>query len=212
MWIISCAVLIKTNCILPWNYNKFGLFFEKFWLNKKYPSIAQISSKRDWKVISCVSNWMNCLLVKLLPKIFFFSINILDPWGVLWMNARVALWLSRRAQRLCSGNPILWLVSRSNLTLIISLKSKGFLWLFERIFFFHFLSDKHFGYGAFFLRENERKKSLLSTVLVMVLVVAWFCSEISTSGRFPSIQIQAKWNTCKLGACGLLWKTEPMRN
>lgn len=52
------------------------------------------------------------------------------------MNARVALWLSRRAQRLCSGNRILWLVSRSNLTLIISLKSKGFLWLFERSFFF----------------------------------------------------------------------------
>ena len=158
---------------------------------------------------------MNCLLVKLLPKIFF-SINILDPWGVLWMNARVALWLSRRAQRLCSGNRILWLVSRSNLTLIISLKSKGFLWLFERsfffFFFFHFLSDKHFGYGAFFLGENERKKPLLSTVLVMVLVVALFGSKISTSGRFPSIQIQAKRNTCQLGACGLLWKTEPMRN
>lgn len=88
---------------------------------------------------------------------------MLDPWGVLWVNARVALWLSRRAQRLCSGNRILWSASRSNLTLIISLKSKGFLWLFERsfFFFFHFLSDKHFGYGAFFLGENERKKTLI---------------------------------------------------
>lgn len=40
--------------------------------------------------------------------------------------------------------------------------------------------------------KMKGKKPLLSTVLGMVLVVALFGSEISTSGRFPSIQIQAK--------------------
>ena len=29
--------------------------------------------------------------------------------------------------------------------------------IWEDFFFFHFLSDKHVGYGAFFLGENERK-------------------------------------------------------
>lgn len=59
-------------------------------------------------------------------------------------------------------------------------------------FFFHSLPHKHFGYGAYFLRKNKREKNPLSTTLVMLLITILFCSEISTAGRFPSIQIEAK--------------------
>ena len=154
--------------------------------------------------------WIVCLQSYFLG--IFSSINILDPWGALWINAQVALWLSRIAQSLCSGSPIPWLVNRLKLTLIISFKNQRLSYDYLRVLFFFILSQISILAMVSDSWGKTKEKTHLSTILVMMLMITLFCSEISTSGRFPSIHIEAKQNTIKLGACGLLRQIEFMRS